>query len=323
MPHDPGLPSPASLPLDPDPAVAAPRPERLRAGWRATLHAAWRWGAFPGLLIGAVTASGLLRRHGLDDTVAVVLVTGAVALLLLAAQLLSRERRPALAWFGTDVLHLLLSNGLAQGLARAALLGLVLRGAAALEALSGGRLWPDALPLAAQVALAMVLGELFFTLAHRAMHELPWLWPVHAVHHSSTQLYVLSAARSHPINAVLSYLAQVFPALLLGAPAEVLVPLSVFTTTLGMLQHCDLDLRTGWLGWVFATPEVHRIHHSARLPEGNTNYGSNLVLWDHLLGTFTPPRHRPVHVGIADVEVPDGYWRQLATPFRYRRLRAR
>lgn len=34
------------------------------------------------------------------------------------------------------------------------------------------------------------------------------------------------------------------------------------------------------------TPDVHRVHHSARVDESQSNYGSILTWWDRLFGTY-------------------------------------
>ncbi|RME27139.1 MAG: sterol desaturase family protein, partial [Deltaproteobacteria bacterium] len=275
----------------------------------------WSWAAFPGTVIASLAAVWGLQQAGLGPANAVLLVTGLVALGLGLAQFLGRHELPRGGVVGTDILHLLLSNGLVHGFLKLTLFGAVLWLTLRLQG-TVGDLWPHDLPLPLQVLLAMVLGELAFYTVHRAMHEVPRLWPLHAVHHSSTVLYVLAGARNHPLNVLLSYAAQFFPAMILGAGDEVIVYLSAWTTTVGMLQHSDLGLRTGWLSWVLATPDIHRIHHSTELPEGNSNYGSNLLLWDHIFGTFTPPDHRPAAVGIAGVDVPPGYVGHLRAPFR-------
>jgi sterol desaturase/sphingolipid hydroxylase (fatty acid hydroxylase superfamily) len=59
--------------------------------------------------------------------------------------------------------------------------------------------------------------------------------------------------------------------------------------------------------------------------EANTNYGSNLIVWDLVFGTFFLPRDRepPDAIGIADMpDFPRGYLAQLAAPFQWARLRA-
>ena len=35
------------------------------------------------------------------------------------------------------------------------------------------------------------------------------------------------------------------------------------------MSHCGAGLHAGWLNRVFVTPEVHRWHHSAKVPDGH------------------------------------------------------
>ncbi|HSF63157.1 MAG TPA: sterol desaturase family protein, partial [Paracoccaceae bacterium] len=37
---------------------------------------------------------------------------------------------------------------------------------------------------------------------------------------------------------------------------------------------------------VIVTPDMHRIHHSVRRVETDSNYGFNLSVWDRLFGTY-------------------------------------
>lgn len=70
--------------------------------------------------------------------------------------------------------------------------------------------------------------------------------------------------------------------------------------------------------------EPHRWHHSRTLEEANTNYGSNLIIWDLVFGTFFLPRERqpPATIGIANMpDFPATYLSQLASPFTWRRIR--
>jgi sterol desaturase/sphingolipid hydroxylase (fatty acid hydroxylase superfamily) len=48
----------------------------------------------------------------------------------------------------------------------------------------GLSLWPHSWPLLAQLPLAWVVVELFAYWPHRWLHEVPWLWRLHATHHS-------------------------------------------------------------------------------------------------------------------------------------------
>lgn len=276
-------------------------------------------GVYPTLMVGNLLLAWLAFRAGLHEQV----IIGAVTLStlgLLAALEQQLPHRPS--WRATrkgiavDLLHGLLSNGLCNSLAQAAGLALAFSLVSSLSNAAG--LWPHHWPVMAQVFLGMVLGELCFYTAHRAAHEVPWLWPWHAVHHSSERLTVWSAPRNHPANAVVSFVSQTAPAAMLGAGVEAQLLLSVFTTTNGMLQHTNLVLRLGPLGWLLATADQHRWHHSARIDQGNSNYGSNLMIWDHLLGTFQRgPELGPARVGLSDGQLPESFWVHLWAPLRW------
>src|SRR5258706_1537793 len=63
----------------------------------------------------------------------------------------------------------------------------------------------------------------------------------------------------------------------------------------GALQHCGADLNGGGLNYVFVTPQVHRWHHSAQVPEGyghSFNYGGEFPIWGLPFATFhLPPKN--------------------------------
>ena len=109
--------------------------------------------------------------------------------------------------------------------------------------------------------------------------------------------------------------------LLLGAPLEVITWLSLTTAFIGMLTHCNVEMRFGSLSWWFNTPELHRWHHSRDDWEGNKNFGENLMIWDVLFGTwFNPDRRPPLDIGIKD-DMPAKFTDQLAWPFKELQLR--
>jgi sterol desaturase/sphingolipid hydroxylase (fatty acid hydroxylase superfamily) len=190
---------------------------------------------------------------------------------------------------------------------------------------TGGGPWPAHWPWLAQLGLAALIAELMQYWLHRLMHERDALWRFHATHHSAPRLYFLNAARFHPIDVGLDTFVGLLPLVLLGCPAQVLALFGLFTALVGYLQHSNLDLRLGPLNYLFSMAELHRWHHSKNLAQSNANYGSNLIIWDLVFGTFYWPRDRepPEEIGIPDLPgFPMTYWRQLASPFRWRAIRA-
>jgi sterol desaturase/sphingolipid hydroxylase (fatty acid hydroxylase superfamily) len=111
---------------------------------------------------------------------------------------------------------------------------------------------------------------------------------------------------------------------LAGAPGYVIIWVSGLTAFIGILTHCNVRMRFGWLNLVFNTPGLHRWHHSMDLREGNKNYGENLVLWDLLFGTYFDDSRRtpPAKIGIREA-MPATYLGQVLAPFAWERIQKR
>lgn len=276
------------------------------------------WSAWPGLLAIciAITACGFERgRPALFFNIAYVL-------LALCLYTLERAMPHERAWNESDgqtfanIAHTLLSKGLVQSLiVFSAVIGLSVYVTSVTE--PGYGLWPRGWPMWTQVLLGIVVAEIGFYWGHRIAHEWPVLWRFHAVHHSVMRLWIVNTGRFHFVDALKSIVLGAAILLALGAPMEVLTWLSAITAFIGMLTHCNVDMRFGPLSWLFNTPELHRWHHSRDLREGNKNYSENIMLWDHVFGTYYNTRayRPPKDIGI-DEHMPAGFLQQLAWPFR-------
>lgn len=281
--------------------------------------------AFPLILGGALAlALVLLPRLGAPLTLAVANGAGLVAIVFAERVLPYRA-----AWsrsrgdLGTDLLHMAFSGIGTTQLVRP-IVGVVgVMAAGALSRRIGTTLWPAEWSLLAQLALALVIAELPQYWLHRWQHEHDALWRFHATHHSAPRLYFLNAARFHPLDLGLLYFIGYLPLIALGCPEETIMLFALFDAVFGMLQHCNIAVRLGPLNRIFSMAEAHRWHHSRTVREANTNYGSNLIVWDLVFGTFFLPADRepPEQIGIADMpDFPTTYLAQLASPFRWRRL---
>ncbi|MDP6931686.1 MAG: sterol desaturase family protein [Myxococcota bacterium] len=224
----------------------------------------------------------------------------------------------------TDALHAVVSMGavplLLEALMRAGLFALVLRVGSEAALFEW---WPGHWGLVAQLALAMLVTQFGEYWGHRAMHEVPLLWRLHATHHSPDRLYWLNAARFHPLDAAASYSLGMAPALLLGAGADVLLLVSVWISVHGLFQHCNIDVRLGPLNYLFSMAELHRWHHSRVLDEANANYGNNILFWDLVFGTVYYPRDRTASadIGLSDMDsFPADYLGQVLSPLRWEAL---
>ena len=185
----------------------------------------------------------------------------------------------------------------------------------------------------AGVAVKIAYTLLFFVaydfgrfVAHCLLHDLPFLWEFHKVHHSAEVLTPLTSFRAHPIDLALMAWA---PAVTTGVVTWIFhrfVDVGVgFYTFLGLhvvmwvfnlignLRHWQVWLSYGaalnkWL----ISPAHHQLHHSAEPRHWGCNRGFELAIWDRMYGTLCVPSNEPetFRMGLGDDT--DGRWRSLA-----------
>lgn len=177
--------------------------------------------------------------------------------------------------------------------------------------------WPHGMAPVAQAGLMILLADFLRYWLHRASHEWStWLWSLHAVHHSPQKLYWFNVGRFHPLEKSVQFLCDAAPFILLGVTENVLAIYFVFYAINGFIQHCNIQLRLGWLNYLISGPELHRWHHSWEIRESNKNYGNNIILWDLLFGSFFCPQDREVGVlGLKNRNYPHDFLSQMRTPF--------
>ncbi len=214
-----------------------------------------------------------------------------------------------------NIAHTLMSKGVVQGLVVfASVIGITSIITSVAE--PGYGIWPREWPLWIQVLLGITVAEFGLYWGHRLAHEWYPLWRFHAVHHSVTRLWVVNTGRFHFVDSLKSIVASMAILLSLGAPLEVITWLSAITAYVGMLTHCNVEMRFGPISWILNTPGLHRWHHSRDYSEGNKNYCENIMIWDHLFGTYyNPDRRPPADIGIKE-KMPARFVEQLVWPFK-------
>lgn len=303
--------------------TAAPVPE---AAWRARLRPVVARTAFPLVLFAGLTLTHAAIEAGASPEVAIGPATIASFVVIFALERLFPYQREWLRSHGdirVDATYALMLTALIE-LIRPAVYTIALIGAGFITARWEGGIWPDDWPVAAQLAIALVVAELPKYWFHRLEHEHDWLWRFHAPHHSVPRLYWLNASRFHPVDIGVDTLLGVGTLVALGC-GEGVIALFLLTSSIhGAFQHANLELRCGFLNWIFSMAELHRWHHSRTTEEANHNYGQNLIVWDVVFGTRFLPEDRepPRDVGLADLpNFPTGFLSQLAAPFRWRTIK--
>lgn len=178
--------------------------------------------------------------------------------------------------------------------------------------------WASALPIWIQAPLILLLADLLAYWTHRLFHA-RWLWPFHAIHHSSTTVDWLSSVRLHPVNDVVARVVQVLPLYWMGFNAGALAAAVPVLTFYALLLHANLDWSYGPLRYVVASPVFHRWHHTSEAEGLDRNFAGLFPFIDLMFGTFyMPPGRQPREFGIAGGGVPDGLVAQLVYPFKKR-----
>ncbi|MFH7326678.1 sterol desaturase family protein [Desulfurivibrio sp. C05AmB] len=177
------------------------------------------------------------------------------------------------------------------------------------------------LPFWLQLLLGVVILDFFLWLWHLLNHEVPLLWRFHRVHHSDMNMDVSTASRFHLGEIMISGLIRLAVIYTFGLSLaayllfEILVSLSI------QFHHSSLRVSPVFERfWVLllVPPFFHRIHHSIRIRERNTNYGIIFSFWDRFFGTMlTKVEQDGIIIGIGSHRDFKrlGLWGLLTMPF--------
>lgn len=146
----------------------------------------------------------------------------------------------------------------------------------------------DLSPMISIVASILIL-DLTIYLQHVMFHAVPALWRLHMVHHADIDFDVTTGLRFHPVEIVLSMLIKLAAVALLGPPAAAVLIFEVVLNATAIFNHGNIRLPEvvdRVLRWIVVTPDMHRVHHSVKTIETNSNFGFNLPWWDRLFGTY-------------------------------------
>ena len=179
------------------------------------------------------------------------------------------------------------------------------------------------LPAGLAIGMSVVLLDFAIYLQHVIFHAVRPLWRLHMVHHADADFDVTTGLRFHPLEMILSMLIKLAVVAVLGAPARAVLIFEVLLNATAMFSHGNarMPLRLDRVLRCFVvTPDMHRVHHSVKSVEHNSNFGFNLPWWDRLLGTYrSQPAggHEGMTIGLEQFQEPRRQslgW-MLALPF--------
>jgi len=145
--------------------------------------------------------------------------------------------------------------------------------------------WPTWL----EVLIGFFVLDLAIYGQHVAFHKVPILWRMHRMHHADLDIDVSTGLRFHPIEIILSMLIKIAVVVLVGVPAVAVVIFEVVLNATSMFNHSNAVMPIALdriVRLIVVTPDMHRVHHSIKRDETDSNFGFNLPWWDRLFGTY-------------------------------------
>jgi len=130
--------------------------------------------------------------------------------------------------------------------------------------------------------------------AHRISHEQRFWWATHVTHHNSRKYNFSVSFRTgwtQPIKFIFF-----IPVIMIGFHPFVFFICHQLAVLYQFWIHTEMIKKLpAPIEFIFVTPSHHRVHHASDAHYLDKNYGSTLIIWDRMFGTFTPEKERPTY----------------------------
>jgi sterol desaturase/sphingolipid hydroxylase (fatty acid hydroxylase superfamily) len=140
-------------------------------------------------------------------------------------------------------------------------------------------------PIAIRFVIGTLIIDLCYYLQHRCNHRVPWLWQLHSVHHSQTQLNFFTDFRYHVLEYIVRETFLAVPFIILKISTPEIVAASMLLKWYTRFYHGNIKTHLGPLRYALVTPQSHRIHHAKQEEYRNKNFGSIFTFWDFIFRT--------------------------------------
>ncbi len=148
-------------------------------------------------------------------------------------------------------------------------------------------LWerPEILSGPAGLALDILILDLFIYWWHRAVHEIPFFWRFHEVHHLDEHLDTTSAIRFHFGEIFFATFVRAAVVIAFAVPFTSVVIFEVLVLAFTLFHHSNIALPLrleSAVSKIIITPSIHWVHHHAIRKDTDSNYGTIFSFWDIL-----------------------------------------
>ena len=149
----------------------------------------------------------------------------------------------------------------------------------------------------------LLLMDMWMYWWHRMNHTVQLLWQFHRLHHTDEHMNTTTVLRFHFAELLISnffkalFFLFVGPAVFMVAVYEVIFLANVLFhhSNVRMSPAADRIYRL-----LFSSPLMHRLHHSKKQEERNSNYSSVFSGWDRLFGSYKKNERTHIVFGIEE-----------------------
>ena len=154
-----------------------------------------------------------------------------------------------------------------------------------------------------EVLLTIFLLDAWLYAWHFLNHKLPFLWRFHSFHHKDLKMNTTTALRFHIVEILLSYPGKAMVIFVLGISYWPLLIYELLFFASVVIHHSNIFITErvdNIYRKLFASPLMHRIHHSKKRNETNSNFGGLFSFWDVLFNTRIRKAEGDIVFGIED-----------------------
>ncbi|MEN8141673.1 MAG: sterol desaturase family protein [Thermodesulfobacteriota bacterium] len=140
-----------------------------------------------------------------------------------------------------------------------------------------------------KILAAILILDFFIYLWHLLTHSVPLLWRFHQVHHSDLNMDVTTGNRFHLGEFLVTGFIRLAVIYTFGIPWAAYVLFEILVNLAVQFHHSGIKTNPAFervWALLFVPPSLHRIHHSVRRQECDSNYGVIFSLWDRMAGTL-------------------------------------
>ena len=177
------------------------------------------------------------------------------------------------------------------------------------------------LPVGLEILIAVMALDLFGQyVIHFMLHRVKWMWKMHMVHHSDTQVDATTGTRHHPGDYLTRELMGLLTVLFFGIPVAYWAFYRICSIFFTYWTHANIALPL-WmekcLALVLVTPNMHKFHHHYKRPWTDSNFGNIFSVWDRIFGTFIYENPKAIKFGLdtLDDHFVEDLSYQLGLPF--------